>query len=168
MDLVDEQHRLGQLPELREHGLEELLENRRGTWCRDQCAEVEREDRRVGEDLGHLAVDDALGQALGDRGLAHARLAHVQRVVLAAAAQHLDGALHLVGAADQRVDLAVARQLVQVDRELGQGVRLPVPLAVAGAGFAVFLGMAGFVAVARDAVREVVDDVEPRTSCWFR
>ena len=55
-------------------------------------------------------------QALGDRGLADAGLADEQRVVLAAAAQHLDHALELVLAADQRIDLAVARELVQVLR----------------------------------------------------
>ena len=34
---------------------------------------------------GHVAVDDALGEALDDRGLAHARLADEHRVVLGAA-----------------------------------------------------------------------------------
>jgi hypothetical protein len=48
------------------------------------------------------------------RGLADAGLADVQRIVLAAAAQHLDGALDLLLAADQRVDLALARLLVEV------------------------------------------------------
>ena len=38
-----------------------------------------------------------------------------QRVVLLAAAQHLDGALDLGVAPDQRVDLALARLLVEVD-----------------------------------------------------
>jgi hypothetical protein len=46
-------------------------------------------------------VDDLLGQALGDGGLAHAGLAHEQRVVLAPPAEDLDGALDLGGAPDQ-------------------------------------------------------------------
>ena len=58
------------------------------------------------QDLGHLALDDAPRQAFGDRGLADAGLADQQRVVLAPAAQHLDHALELVLAADQRIDLA--------------------------------------------------------------
>jgi hypothetical protein len=41
----------------------------------------------------HVALDDALGQALGDRGLADAGIADIERIVLLAAAQHLDGAV---------------------------------------------------------------------------
>ena len=55
----------------------------------------------------HFAVDDAARQALGDRGLADAGVADEQRIVLLAAAQHLDGAADLGVAADQRIDLAV-------------------------------------------------------------
>jgi hypothetical protein len=44
-----------------------------------------------------LAIDDLLGQALGNGGLADAGLAHQQGVVLAPPAQDLDGALDLVG-----------------------------------------------------------------------
>ena len=65
---------------------------------------------RLGQDLGHFVLGDAPGQALGDRGLADAGLADQQRVVLAPAAQDLDHALDLVLAADQRIDLAVARR----------------------------------------------------------
>ena len=63
---------------------------------------------------------DAPGQALGDGGLAHTGLAHQQRVVLAAAAQDLDDALNLSIAADERIDLAVLGELVQVLGELIQ------------------------------------------------
>jgi hypothetical protein len=58
--------------------------------------------------LGHVAVGDAAGEALDDGGLADARLADEHRVVLGAAAEHLDDAADLVVAADDRVDLAVA------------------------------------------------------------
>ena len=56
--------------------------------------------------LRHVALDDALGQALGDRRLADAGIADIERVVLGAAAQDLDGAVDLGVAADQRIDLA--------------------------------------------------------------
>lgn len=101
--------------------------------------------------------------AFGDRRFADAGLANVQRIVLAAAAQHLDGALHFVGATDQRVDLAVARELVEVHRELGQGVALAFALAAfARLRFAVFLrGARGFLAaVLGDAMRDVIDHVQ--------
>ena len=124
MDLVDEQDRAGLLLQLREHGLQALLEIAAVLGAGDQRAQVERVDHRVGQHFGHVALDDALGQAFGERGLAHAGFADVERVVLAAAAQHLDGALDFVGAADQRVDLAVARELVEVAGEFGQRVAL--------------------------------------------
>ncbi len=53
-------------------------------------------------------------QALDDGGLADARLADEHRVVLRAARQHLDDAADLLVAADDRVELALARQLGEV------------------------------------------------------
>jgi hypothetical protein len=47
-------------------------------------AEVERDEPLVLQALGHVAVDDALGEALDDGGLADARLADEHRVVLGA------------------------------------------------------------------------------------
>ena len=40
--------------------------------------------------LGHRALVDPAGEPFGNRGLAHARLADEQRIVLAASAEHLD------------------------------------------------------------------------------
>jgi hypothetical protein len=45
--------------------------------------------------FGHVAVDDALGQALDDGGLADAGLADEDGVVLGAPAEHLDDAADL-------------------------------------------------------------------------
>ena len=112
------------LLQLREHRLQALLEIAAVLGAGDQRAEVERVDDRVGQHLGHVAFDDALGQAFGERGLAHAGLADVERIVLATAAQHLDGAFDFVGAADQRIDLAGERELVEVAGELGERVAL--------------------------------------------
>ncbi len=47
-------------------------------------AEVERDQAPVAQALGHVALDDALGQALDDGGLAHAGLADEHGVVLGA------------------------------------------------------------------------------------
>ena len=111
VDLVDEQHRAGDLLHRGQHRLQALLEVAAVLGAGDQRAKVERVDHRVGQHVGHVAIDDALGQAFGERGLAHAGFADVERVVLAAAAQHLDGAFDFVGAADQRVDLAGAARV---------------------------------------------------------
>ena len=74
-----------------------------------------REDGRLGQHLRHLLGDDLARQALGDGGLADAGVADQQRIVLGAAAEDLDAALDLVHAADQRIDLALAGLLVEVD-----------------------------------------------------
>src|SRR6185437_4553961 len=58
--------------------------------------------------------DDALGEPLGNRGLADAGLADEQRIVLLPAAQYLDRAVDLGIPPDHRIDLAVARLLVQI------------------------------------------------------
>jgi hypothetical protein len=114
---------------------------------------------------GTSPCDDAPGQALGDRGLADAGLAHQQRVVLAAAAQHLDDALDLVLAADQRVDLAVARQLVEVLRELLERQPLARPPCLLASALACRLSLPWLrlwrVALG-DAVGDEVDHVQPR------
>ena len=115
VDLVDEQDRARIVLELLHDGLQPLLEVAAIARAGEQRAHVEREDRRVLQHLGHLALDDLAGEALGDGGLADAGIADEQRVVLLPAAEHLDGAQHLLLAADQRIDLAVARLLVEVD-----------------------------------------------------
>ena len=70
---------------------------------------------RFSEHLRHVAHDDAARQALGDGGLADAGIANEQRIVLLPPAEHLDGTLDLRPAADQGIDTAGPRLLVQVD-----------------------------------------------------
>ncbi len=57
---------------------------------------------------GHVAFDDAVGQALDDGRLADAGLADEDGVVLGAPAEDLDDAADLLVAADDRVELALA------------------------------------------------------------
>jgi hypothetical protein len=165
VDLVDEQDGARLLLELLEHALEALFEVAAVLGARQQRAHVQRVDDRVREDFGHVVLRDAPGQALGDGRLAHAGLADQQRVVLAAAAQHLDDALDLVLAADQRIDLAVARHLVEVLRELVQRGTLAlaalVLLGLLAGGLAAGLGWLWRIRLL-DAVGDVVDDVQAR------
>src|SRR6185437_9440735 len=110
--------------------------------------------RGVFQHLGHLALDDAARQAFRQRGLAHAGLAHVQRVVLAPAAEYLDRALDFFLAADQRVDLALLGTFVEVGRVFDQRVVLVLAF---GLGFRTRLARrgrgVGFMADLGDAVR---------------
>ena len=95
--------------------LEALLELAAELRAGDQRAHVERQDALVLQALGHFAVDDALREALDDRGLADAGLADQHRVVLGAPLQHLDRAADLIVAADDRIELAGGGARGQVD-----------------------------------------------------
>ena len=94
--------------------LDPLLELAAVLRAGDHGVDVELDQALVAQRLGHLAGDDPLRQPLDDRGLADARLADQHRVVLLAPGQHLDRRLDLLGAADHRVELALARELRQV------------------------------------------------------
>ena len=108
--------------ELGHDGLEALLEVAAIAGAGEEGAHVEREDRAFGEDLGHVAFDDALGQAFGDGGLADAGVTDIERVVFRTAAQDLDRALDFGVAADQRIDLAGGGLFIEVDAVVGQRV----------------------------------------------
>ncbi len=118
VDLVDEQDDVAALGDLFHDLLEALLELAAVLGAGDQGAQVERVDLLVLEDAGHVVLGDALGQALDDGGLAHARLAHEHRVVLGAASEDLHDPLDLGLAADDRVELVLLRVLRQVAAEL--------------------------------------------------
>ena len=104
------------------HRLQPLLELAAVFGAGQQRAEIERQQFLVLEALRHVAIDDALRQALDDRGLADPGLADQYRVVLGAARQHLDRAADLLVAADDRVELALARRFGQVARVFLQRV----------------------------------------------
>ena len=111
VQLVDEQDdRALRLLHFLEHRLEPLLELAAELGPGDQGAHVQGDDALVLQPLRHVAADDALGQPLDDGGLADAGLADQHRVVLGAARQHLDDAADLLVAADDRIELALARR----------------------------------------------------------
>src|SRR5439155_18838344 len=66
----------------------------------------------------------ALGQPLYDVGLVDARLADQHRVVLGAPREHLDHAPYLVLAADDVIELALAREVGEVPRVALEGLVL--------------------------------------------
>ena len=106
VQLVDEEDDLaGRVLDLREHGLEPLLELAAVLRSGEERADVERPDALALEPLGNVARDDALGEPFDDRRLADAGLADQHRVVLRPAREHLDDAADLLVAADDRVEL---------------------------------------------------------------
>ena len=110
VQLVDEQHDLALgVDGLLERGLQALLELAAELGAGDHAGQVERDDARAAQRLGHVALGDAQREALDDGGLADAGLADQHGVVLAPAREDLDGLLDLVVAADHGVDAALAR-----------------------------------------------------------
>ena len=100
----------------REHLLDALLEVAAVARAGDQRAEVERVDLRAASARRHGVLGDAQRQPLGQRRLPHSGLADQQRIVLPPPAQHLDDAVELEAAADQRIDLSASRLLDQFHR----------------------------------------------------
>ena len=76
--------------------------------------------------LGDVAAHDALRDALDDGGLADAGLADEHGVVLRAAREHLHHAADLLVAADDRIDLALARGVREVAAVLLERLELPL------------------------------------------
>ena len=123
VQLVDEQDDVALLlGQIVQHRLQALLELPAELGPGDQGRHVQRQQAPGLEALGDLAVDDALGQALDDGGLAHPGLADQDRVVLGAPLQDLDGAADLVVAPDHGVELALLGPLGEVDGVLLQGL----------------------------------------------
>jgi hypothetical protein len=83
-----------------------------------QQAHVERMNFSAQQDGGHVLVRDAQRQPFDDGGLADARLAGQDRVVLAPPHQDIDRLPDFHVASDHRVDLALSGTGGQVGREL--------------------------------------------------
>ena len=120
VQLVDEQDDVAPGADLLQHLLQALFEVAPVAGPGHQGAEVQGVQLLAPQGLGHVAGDDALGQALDDGRLAHARLADEHRVVLGAPGQHLHDPLDLALAADHRVELVLPGQLGEVAAELVQ------------------------------------------------
>jgi hypothetical protein len=153
VQLVDEQDDAALvLAHFLEHGLQAFLELAPVLGASQQASHVQHQHALALEGFRYLAVDDALGQALDDGGLADAGLADQHRVVLGAPLQDLDGAADLVVAADHRVQLALAGAVGQVQGVLGQGLALAFGFLGVHALAAAHLADGGFQGLAAGAV----------------
>lgn len=103
---------------LLDHVLEALLKLAAILGTRHETRQIERPDILVHKVLGHVAGCNLLSQALDDGRLAHAGVAQNERVVFGAARKDLHHTLDFLFAANHRIELAVARLLREVGREL--------------------------------------------------
>ena len=122
VQLVDEQDDLARgLLHLVHDRLQALLELPAELRAGKQAGEVKREDLLALQWLGDIPRGDALRKALDDGRLADARFPEQDRVVLGAPREDLHGAEDLVGAPDDRVELAGLREGGQVRGVLLEG-----------------------------------------------
>ena len=121
VDLVDEENDLARAAgHFLEHRLEPLFELAAKLGAGDQCAQIEHDDALVFQSFGNVAVDHAAREALDDGGLADAGVADQRRIVLGAAREHLNHAADLLVAANDRIKLALARPVGEIDSVLFQ------------------------------------------------
>src|SRR4051794_34159618 len=149
VDLVDEDDDVAAGADLLEDLLEPLLEVTAVAATGHERPEVEGVELLVLEGLGHLALDDVLGETLDDGGLADAGLTDEDRVVLRAAGQHLHDPLDLFLTSDDRVELALPGSLREVATELveHEGARgRPLGLALSHTGAGLLAALATLVA----------------------
>ena len=115
MHLVNHQDDVAQLADLLDQALHAAFKLAPELGARHQGGEVQQEHLLILELIGHVAHGDALGQALGDGGLAHAGLTDQAGVVLLPPVQDLDHPLQLLLPADHIVQLALPGPLGQID-----------------------------------------------------
>ena len=121
VDFVDEQDQVRALLDLADHVLDAVLEHAAQHRPRDHRVHLQVDDLAVAQpDRDGLGRElDAAREPFGDGGLADAGLAEQQhRVGALAVAEDLEHAVHLGVAAEHRRDLVLARELVQVGREV--------------------------------------------------
>ena len=116
----------GILSDLFEDLLDALLELAAEHRASDHAAHAQRDDARIAQGRGHVALDDPAGDALDDGRLADARLADQHRIVLLAAAQHRQHATDLAVTPGGGIELAIARLGGQVAPELVERRRLAI------------------------------------------
>src|SRR5215475_3902209 len=112
MDLVDEHDRARVSLDLLDDLLQPFFKIAAIARARKQRTHIKREYRCAFQNVGDLALYDPAGQSFRDGGLADAGIAYEQRIVLLPPAKHLDGAIDLGIAPNQRINFAVFGLLI--------------------------------------------------------
>ena len=136
MDLVNEQDGVFLALELLHHLLETGLKITAVAAARQHQSQIEGIDGGVGKAVRNASVHDALRQALGHGSLAHSGIAHEERIVLAPAAEHLNGAVELTGTAHKGIKTSLTCLFREIHTKL-------LERAFLGALFSAFLTFSG-------------------------
>ena len=105
-----------------EHRLEPLLKLAPELCAGNQRTHVQGEYPALFKVCGHVSADYALGQALRNSSLAHARLAYEHRVVLTLAGEYADNVSHFLITAYYGVQLLLSGKLHQILGILAKGI----------------------------------------------
>ncbi len=125
MKLVDkEDHLPTRVAHLLDHRLEPIFKLAAKLRSRDQRPHVERADPLVFQALRYVTRHNPLRQPFGDGGLADARLSDQHRVVFRPTGKNLDDPANLLVAANHRIEPGPLRQIGQVARIAGKGLKL--------------------------------------------
>ena len=151
VNLVNEQNDVARSLYLADQAFHPLLELAAELGARHQGGQIQQEQLLITQAGGHIAAGNALGNALGDGGFAHAGLADEAGVVLLAAAEDLNGAVDLRVPADDGVQLARLGLAGQVLAVVGEELAL---LGLAVALFALFALLILFFLAAAEAERK--------------
>ena len=161
MHLVNDQDDIAGLADLLDQALHAAFKLAAELGAGHQRRQVKEVDLLIPQLEGHLTRGDALGQTLGNGGLAHARLTDEAGIILLAAVQDLHHPLDLLLTADHRVQLALPGALGEVDAVVIQELPLFLGLAAAVVGGGIvlagrLLGLGGGIAAAaaEQAVQE--------------
>ena len=140
VQLIEEEDHVPGPADLGQHVFHPLLKLAPVLGARHHAGQVQGHDPLAPQVLGHLAGDDAPGQALGNGGLAHAGFPDEGGVVLLPPGQDLDDPADFFLPADDRVQGAIGRHAGQIPGELVQQLGVPplgvVPLRLGPAGAA--------------------------------
>ena len=124
VNLIDEQDDLAIILHFLDALLQALFEFATELAACHQRGYVQRDNALAAQQIGHLVRHNELGQPFHYSGFAHTRLAQQQRVVLLATRQNLHHALYFFRAADNRVQLAIARFFRKIGAEFLQDALL--------------------------------------------
>ena len=121
MNFIDEKNRVRMVFQFVDHGLQPFFKVTAIACACQKRAHVERINGGFRQNLRRFALDNLFRQTFGNGGFANTRITDQERVVLAAAAQHLNAAFHLIMATYQRVNIAIMRLFVQINAIFGKG-----------------------------------------------
>src|SRR5215475_13929846 len=120
MQLINKDDGILALHQLLHDGLEAFLKLAAILGARHDERKIEGEDALIREERWDVAIADTLRETFDNGGLADARLADENRIVLGAAAENLDHALNFRFAAHERIETALSGGLREVAAEFGE------------------------------------------------